>query len=290
MPETRLVQHPLGWSMARFAAWQQAYPATFRVEAPPQPLGAPNRIDISDLRSVLLEGAEDFKAVRTDVIFLSILYPLIGLMMGNIVLGAQLFSLAFPLAAGFALLGPLFGAGLYEMSRQREAGFEVNWASAFDAFRSPAIGSIALLGVVLVALFMAWLGTAQAIYHATLAPMFAPGEPSSIGAFVTAVLTTRAGLAMTVMGCTAGFVFAVVVLAISVVSFPLLLDRNVGVAKAVGMSLRVVRANPVTMAAWGAIVAGALVLGSLPFLIGLAIVLPILGHATWHLYRRLVPR
>ena len=149
MPETRLVQHPLGWSMARFAAWQQAYPSTFRVEAPPQPLGAPNRIDISDLRSVLLEGAEDFKAVRTDVIFLSILYPLIGLMMGNIVLGAQLFSLAFPLAAGFALLGPLFGAGLYEMSRQREAGFEVNWASAFDAFRSPAIGSIALLGVVL---------------------------------------------------------------------------------------------------------------------------------------------
>jgi len=120
--------------------------------------------------------------------------------------------------------------------------------------------------------------------------MFAPGAPSSIGAFVTAVLTTQAGLAMTVLGCAAGFVFAVVVLAISVVSFPLLLDRNVGVAKAVGMSLRVVRANPVTMAAWGAIVAGALVLGSLPFLIGLAIVLPILGHATWHLYRRLVPR
>jgi uncharacterized membrane protein len=110
----------------------------------------------------------------------------------------------------------------------------------------------------------------------------------SVGAFVSDVLTTRAGWTMIVVGCGVGFLFAALVLTISVVSFPLLLDRDVGVEAAVATSARVVRTNPVAMAAWGLIVAAGLVVGSLPLLLGLVIVMPVLGHATWHLYRRVV--
>jgi len=92
------------------------------------------------------------------------------------------------------------------------------------------------------------------------------------------------------VGCGVGFLFAVVVLTISVVSLPMLLDRNVGAVAAVRTSVRAVAANPITMVQWGGIVAGTLVLGAFPLFVGLAIVLPVLGHSTWHLYRRVVER
>ena len=148
----------------------------------------------------------------------------------------------------------------------------------------PAIGAIALLGLLLVGIFLLWLVAAEVIYVMTLGPE----APVSLAAFAHAVLGTGAGWAMIGIGVGAGFLFAALVLAISVVSFPLLLDRNVGIDIAVSTSVRVVLANPGAMAAWGAIVVAALVLGSLPALVGLAVVMPVLGHATWHLYRRAV--
>jgi uncharacterized membrane protein len=135
------------------------------------------------------------------------------------------------------------------------------------------------------------MAAAYGVYYATLAPKFMTpigAEPPSLSAFLDAVFTTRRGWAMIVAGMTAGFVFAAVAMAVSVVSFPLLLDRNIGVTTAVKTSLTAVAANPRVMALWGLIVAGALVLGSIPALFGLIFVVPILGHATWHLYRRLV--
>ena len=115
-----------------------------------------------------------------------------------------------------------------------------------------------------------------------------PDLPVSAIAFARDVLTTPQGWTMIVVGIGVGFLFALLVLAISVVSFPLLLDRNVGVAPAVATSFRAVRENPGPMAAWGLIIAAGLVIGAIPLLVGLAIVLPILGHATWHLYRKVV--
>jgi uncharacterized membrane protein len=250
----------------------------------------PNRIGLRDLTASLSAGFEDFKRFRTDVVFLCFIYPVVGLVLGKIVLGGGLFYLAFPLVAGFALLGPLFAAGLYEMSRQTEFKPSVTWANAFDAFRSPAIVSIVGLGLILVALFVTWLAAAQLIYAITLAPLFPPGPPPSLDAFGDALFSTGRGTALMVLGIGVGFCFAVVVLALTVVSFPLLLDRNVSVREAIDTSIKAVRENPAPMAAWGLIVAGLMVLGSVPFLIGLAVVLPILGHATWHLYRRVIPR
>jgi uncharacterized membrane protein len=244
------------------------------------------RIAVADLRDVLARGFDDFGVSRGDVIFLCIIYPIVGLLLARLVVGYEVLPLLFPIASGFALIGPVAAVGLYEMSRRREQGIAVTWADAFGVVRSPSYSAIALLGLLLLAIFLLWLGAAWAIYALTLGP----APPASIAGFVRDVLTTPAGWALIAVGVAVGFLFAVLVLAISVVSFPLLVDRDVGLATAVHTSIRAVAANPRPMAVWGMIVAGALVLGSLPAFLGLVIVMPVLGHATWHLYRKVVPR
>ena len=245
---------------------------------------AVRRIDFADLKDALAKGLVDFGEARSDVIFLCLLYPVAGLLIAHIVLGSEMFALLFPLVSGFALVGPFVAVGLYEMSRQREEGHALSWATAFDVVRAPSFGAIIALGILLMVLFLLWMSAANTIYAMTVAPL----HPTSMTSFITAVITTARGWAMIVVGIGVGFVFALVVFAISVVSFPLLLDRDVGLGVAVWTSLRAIIANPVPMAAWGLIIAAGLVLGSIPLLLGLIIVLPVLGHASWHLYRKVV--
>ena len=244
------------------------------------------RITAADLRDVLRQGFEDFGAYRTDVIFLCLLYPIVGLVLSRLIWGYGMVPLLFPLASGFALIAPFFAVGLYEMSRRREAGRAEGWADAFGVARSPALGSIMALGLLLLALFVLWLGAAHIIWLMTLGPE----PPVSLQAFAQDVVRTSAGRTMAIVGLAVGFVFALAVLMLSVVSFPLLLDRDVGLGTAIATSVEVVRANPGPMALWGLIIAAALALGSIPLLLGLAIVFPVLGHATWHLYRKVLPR
>jgi uncharacterized membrane protein len=135
-----------------------------------------------------------------------------------------------------------------------------------------------------MAIFLIWLAVAEAIYVAN----FGYAAPASIYHFIEDVLTTTPGWRLIVVGTGVGFVFAALVLTISAISFPLLLDRDVGAAVALFTSIRVVVANPLTMALWGLIVAALLVIGSLPLFLGLTVVMPVLGHATWHLYRKAV--
>ncbi len=284
------IRNPIEWSVESFKLWSRAVVSgSHAVHHTGEHLNdlvpAIRPIAVADLREVLRKGIEDFAAYRTDVIFLCLIYPIAGLILARAAYGRDMMHLLFPLASGFALIGPFAAIGLYEMSRRREEGVRISWKDAFGVLNSPSFAAILTLGVVLMAIFVLWLFAAQAIYAVTLGPQ----PPASFGSLIHDAFTTRAGWMLIVGGVGVGFLFAVLVLSISVVSFPLLLDRKVGVDTAIWTSVRAVMANPVPMAAWGAIVTAGLVIGSIPLFVGLAIVMPVLGHATWHLYRKLVP-
>jgi uncharacterized membrane protein len=245
---------------------------------------AVRRIGLADIRDALARGLDDFWAMPTHAVFLCLIYPVVGVALARLALGYDILSLLFPLAAGFALIGPFAAIGFYELSRRREQGLDISWEHIFDVVRSPSRGAIAALGFLLLTIFVIWIAVAQAIYVAN----FGYEPAASIPHFIRQIFTTPAGWTLIIVGNFVGFLFAVTVLTISVVSFPLLLDRDVGAVEAVLTSIRAVAANPWTMALWGLIVAGLLVIGSLPLLFGLALVVPILGHSTWHLYRKVV--
>ena len=256
------------------------------VQSAPDDAAAPKirTIHLSDLHDALRLGWEDFKAVPSHAIILCVIYPLLGLVLARAVHGYSVLPLLFPLAAGFALLGPFAALGLYELSSRRERGESATAWDAVDVLRSPSFGAMLGLGTLLFALFVTWVATAQAIYLAA----FGYEGVTGISEFASRVLTTPQGWWLIIVGCGVGFLFDLVALCISVVSFPLMLDRHAGAAEAMVTSLRAVAQNPIPMAAWGLIVAALLVVGSLPFFLGLAIVIPLLGHSTWHLYRKVI--
>ncbi len=248
-------------------------------EAPPV-----RDIRVVELGEVLRLGWRDFMAAPSHLLFLVVIYPVAGLLIAQSSVQTELIPLLFPLLAGFALVGPFVGVGLYELSRRRERGEEVGLSDAFKVLQGRSIGAILALGLLLCALLVGWLFVADRLYLA----LIGPAAPASFGAFVDLVLGTADGWRLIILGHIAGFAFAAATLMISAVSFPMLVDRDAGVGVAVQTSIRAVRANPWTMTVWGLIIAAGLMAGSALMLVGLAIVIPVLAHASWHLYRRVV--
>ncbi|HMK69101.1 MAG TPA: DUF2189 domain-containing protein [Stellaceae bacterium] len=282
------IRNPIEWSLDQFRVAGAAAGSMGRAVAGEGASGraiAVRRIEPADLVAALHAGVEDFKENRSDVVFLCIVFPILGFALAKLAVENEMLPMLFPLASGFALVGPIAAVGLYEMSRRREQGIEGRWPQALAVVRSPAFGKIVVLGLLLAVLFVLWIGAAALIYALTLGP----GEPASLGAFLRDTLTTRAGWAMIVIGFAVGFLFALVSLAIGTISFPMLLDRDVSLGTAIATSARALAANPRTMAIWGLIVALSLALATIPLFLGLIVVMPVLGHATWHLYRRLIP-
>ena len=240
----------------------------------------------SDLSESLAEGWRDFMDMRGDIIFLMLLYPLIGVVAAVLTVGSPLLPLFLPIAAGIGLLGPVAAVGFYEMARRREMGLESNWPHFLDVRKRPAFDEIAAVTGLLFGIFAFWLLAAGALYVA----LFGWTVADNAGAFLAQVFTTARGWALILIGGAIGGLFAAMVLAVSVVSMPMLVDCDVRASDAVRTSIRATRENPGTMLRWGIIVAALLVAASIPLFIGLAVVLPWLGYSTWHLYTRLVDR
>ncbi len=244
------------------------------------------RIGPSDCLAALREGVGDFLATPTHPIFVAVAYVLAGVALVALSSVGNALQLIFPLAAGFAIVGPFFAVGLYELSRRREAGLTTSWRDAFAVLGSPALPSVIALGFLLLVVFTFWIWVAEFLYVRA----YGPAAPQAALPFLRDVLTTSRGGTLLISGCLIGFCFAALALCLSVVSFPLMLDRDVGLAPAVVASVRLSLRNPGPVALWGALVAAALVAGSLPLFMGLAVVMPVLGHATWRFYRRAVAR
>lgn len=253
------------------------------VESTDSDLPAVRTLSWRDLRRSLEAGWSDFAAMPTHVVFLCAFYPIVGVVLAAAVFKYDLIPLLFPLASGFAIIGPVAAVGLYELSRRKEAQLDTSWSHVFDILKSPSRWPMAALAGLLLVIFTIWLITAQALYQTAF-----PDAPLTSSAAFFNALFTPAGRFLIISGISIGAVFALVAASLSVISMPMLLDRHVGMATAVATSLRVVAANPLVMLTWFAFVAGALVVGSIPFFMGLAVVLPVLGHATWHLYQRAV--
>src|SRR5882757_4661494 len=194
------------------------------------------RIGFADLKDALSKGLDDFAAMPTHAIFLCVIYPVMGLVAARLAFGYSILPLLYPLATGFALVGPIAAIGIYELSRRREAGLEASALHSLDVVQSSSIGAIVLLGVLLSLIFLIWVAIANALYIAT----FGYATPDSFWQFAHDVLTTRAGWTLIIVGNAVGLLFAAVVLTISAVSFPLLIDRDAGAAVALLTSIRVV--------------------------------------------------
>ncbi len=262
---------------------ERAFADTADTGASPKQLTV-RKISTADLFEALAAGYDDFKANPSHILLCIMIYPVVILVIARIGAGYEILPMIWPLFSGLALVAPLIAMGLYEMSRRREQGLTVSLKDGFNVLHAPSIGGILILSLAMIAIFLIWLLTARALYELT----FSGGIAVEIADFAHQIFFTANGMQLMFVGTCVGFLFAVLVLCISVISFPLMLDRKVSALTAAKTSVCVVLANPATMALWGLIIALLLFVGFLPVFVGLAVAIPILGHSTWHLYRKVI--
>ncbi|WP_243611909.1 DUF2189 domain-containing protein [Shimia aestuarii] len=276
------IGNPLSWgAQAAVGTGHALAGATSGMRSDPNVSPRVNTIGLREVGLALRLGWRDFLHLRSDVLMLVVIYPIVGLLLAGFAFHAALLPLLFPLVSGFALLGPIAAIGLYAMSRHAETDPAPRWGTAFASLDGHMIGPVLTMGLYLLALFTLWVASALAIYNVTLGPAM----PTSVMGFARDVLTTAEGWTLAWLGIGVGGIFALIVLVTTLTSLPMLIDRPVGLPVAVAASLRVARKNPLAVIAWGIVVAALLLLGSLPLFLGLIVVLPVLGHGTWHLYR-----
>jgi uncharacterized membrane protein len=239
-----------------------------------------------DLRFALRQGYADFGDLRGDLFFAGLIYTVIGLAAVVMTASRPLMPFFYPVVAGVALLGPIAALGFYELARRREAGQEVHWFNFVDVRKRPSVDDMGMVAGLLLVIFVGWLIAAGALY----ALIFGWNAPASVGDFLTSVFATPRGWALIAAGAVIGAIFGWFVLALSVVSLPMLVDCDVSASEAVAASWRAAHANKREMIRWGIVVTALLVLGSIPLFVGLAFVLPWLGYSTWHLYTSLIDR
>ncbi len=244
------------------------------------------RITVADVKEALKRGVDDFLARPSHLIFLAAIYPVISFAFFIIISGREFWPILWPLAAGFTLIGPIAAVGLMEISRERERGREVHWREALGVIGEGRLGPLVVLAVVLLAIFIGWLVAAQGLYVA----LFGQPYGVTLQEFLHNLFFTPQGHRLIIWGNLLGGLFALLALVVSLVSFPMVVDGERDPVIAIITSVRAALRNPGPVLLWGAIVAATVFLSAMTAFVLLGIALPILGHATWHLYRRLVRR
>ena len=241
------------------------------------------RVSVADIAESLGEGLRDFQAAPLFGLAFAALYVAGGILILLSLTAFGMVYLAYPLAAGFALIGPFVAVGLYEVSRQREAGEAPSMGGIWATIRSRR--EIGWMAFVTLFVFLVWMYQVRLLI-AVLLGLHA--SFSSLPEFLTVVLTTNEGLVFLALGNLVGAALSLILFSLTVVSFPLLLERDVDAVTAMITSVRAVVMSPLPMIGWAAVIVALLALSSLPYFLGLLVTLPVLGHATWHLYRRIV--
>jgi len=245
------------------------------------PVTVAGDLSLSDLRAALAAGWGDFRAYPAFGLFFAAIYVVTGMYLYVDLFGRGKVGWLFPAAAGFPLVTPFVAVGIYEVSRRREAGLPMTWGSILGAFRGRGEEQILTTGAILFVAFGFWLMLAHGIFSIFL------GE-SGIGTVSFGLFLTGPGIMMLLVGGVVGALMALAFYSITLVSLPMLIDRDVDFVTAIIVSLATVRSNAFVTMAWAVLIAVCLFIAMLPFFLGLFVVLPVLGHATWHLYRRSV--
>jgi len=241
------------------------------------------RVSAADIVEALGKGLRDFQALPLYGLSFGTLYAAGGLTIVLCIIALGMSYLAYPLAAGFALIGPFVAAGLYEVSRRRERGEAPSVSGIWSTIRSR--GEMGWMALVTIFIFVMWMYQVRFLMALFLG---LHASFSNLQQFLTVVLTTNEGLLFLLVGNLIGAALSLILFSLTVVSFPLLLDRDVDFVTAMVTSVRSVVTSPLPMIGWAAVIVMLLIVSALPYFLGLVVTLPVLGHATWHLYRRIV--
>jgi uncharacterized membrane protein len=241
------------------------------------------RIAPADIAEALGQGLRDFQAVPLYGIAFGALYAAGGIAILLCLTAFGMVYLAYPLAAGFAMIGPFVAVGLYEVSRRRETGQPISLAAIWTTVRTR--GEIGWMAFVTLFVFVVWMYQVRLLIALLLG---LNASFSSLQEFITTVLTTNEGLLFLAIGNAVGAALSLILFSLTVVSFPLLLDRDVDFVTAMITSVRAVVTSPLPMIGWAALIVVLLAVSAMPYFLGLVVTLPVLGHTTWHLYRRII--
>lgn len=240
-----------------------------------------NDLTLGDLRRALMAGFADFVATPAYGLFFASIYVAAGMFLYVALFEWGQGGWLIPIAAGFPLIAPFTAVGLYEVSRRREAGEPLSWGAVLRSLGGHGDQQIIMMGGIVFVAFGFWLMVAHGIFAIFLAE-------SGIGSESLALFATPMGMAMLVVGSVVGGLMALAFYAITVISLPMLVDREVDFLTAIIVSLAAIRSNARVLLVWAFVIAGLLLVAMIPLFLGLLVALPVLGHATWHLYRRTV--
>lgn len=241
------------------------------------------KVDLDEPWRWLSAGWADLRRAPSVSLPYGILFVVMGFVLTALIWIYEAFSLVLPMAAGFMLIGPLLGVGLYETSRRLESGEAVSLMTALTAWRRN-IGQISLMGLLLTLFFLAWLRLATLIF----ALFFSANPPRPEPLYLLDVFASTTALPFLAVGTLVGGALAALVFALSAISIPILLDRDVNVMEAVIISFEAVRRNFWTMALWAWLIVLFVGAGIITGYLGLALTMPLIGHASWHVYRAIV--